>query len=145
MNRIRHHLLILVGFAVLAAGCAPPSVPVGQKRGDKTRETVARATQRMKPELEWSAKKLGSVAAWAADETLAAIEGFFEGWFRPSTQAVNINSASARQLDNLPGITPEDAHRIIRSRPYDEKRELLKKHVISEGAYDGIRDRITTK
>jgi len=87
----------------------------------------------------------GSVAAWAADETLAAIEGFFEGWFRPSAQAVNINSASARQLDNLPGITAEDAHRIIRSRPYDEKRELLKKHVISEGAYAGIRDRITTK
>jgi DNA uptake protein ComE-like DNA-binding protein len=88
---------------------------------------------------------MASAAAWAADETLAAIEGFVEGWFRPSPQAVNVNSASARQLEGLPGVTAEDAHRIIRSRPYDEKRELLKKHAISEDAYARIRDQIKTK
>jgi hypothetical protein len=38
--------------------------------------------ERMKPDLEWSARKLRGAAKWTADETLAAIEGFFEGWFR---------------------------------------------------------------
>ena len=150
MNRILHYFQLLcfssaVLGAVLVTGCAPQLAPEGQRRGDRTRETVARATQRMKPELEWTAEKLGSAAEWAADETLAGIEGFFEGWFRPSAQAVNVNSASERQLENLPGLTAEDAHRIIRSRPYDDRRELLKKHAISEAAYARIRDQITTK
>jgi hypothetical protein len=99
----------------------------------------------MKPELEWSAKKLGAAAEWAAEETLAAIEGFFEGWYRPSSQPINLNSASERQLESLPGITPEDARRIIRSRPYHGQAELMNRGVISAGAYRRIRDQIVVK
>src|ERR1700730_3020367 len=121
MNRVRQ--LLCLCCAALAAGCAPYSAPQDSARqqpgrGDRTRETVARATERMKPELEWSAKKLGAAAEWAAEETLAAIEGFFEGWYRPSRQAIDLNSASERQLESLPGITQDDARRIIRFRPY---------------------------
>ena len=144
MNRLRNYLLCLSGV-LLITGCAAPPAPEGHRRGDRTRESVARATQRMKPELEWTAKELGSVAEWAADETLAAIEGFFEGWFRPPMQRIDVNSASERELESLPGVTAGDAHRIIRSRPYDDKQELLKKRVISEAAYARIREQITVK
>jgi DNA uptake protein ComE-like DNA-binding protein len=77
-------------------------------------------------------------------ETLAAIEGVFEGWFSSSAQAVNVNVASERQLETLPGVTPEEAHRIIQSCPYRNKRELVKKGVMSESAYPRIGARITT-
>ena len=98
----------------------------------------------MKPELKWSATKLGAAAEWMADETLAAMEGFFEGWFSSPAQPVNVNVASERQLETLPGVTSEEAHRIIRSRPYRNTRELVNKGVISESAYARIGDRITT-
>jgi hypothetical protein len=99
----------------------------------------------MKPELEWSARKLGLAAEWVADEALAAMEGFFEGWFRPSAPPINVNSASQRQLESLPGISAEDANRIIRSRPYNQKRQLLKRDVISEAAYARIDDHIAVR
>jgi Helix-hairpin-helix motif len=141
MNRLLR--LLAIGSLALILGCSPQSRQQEHRRGDKTRETVAKATQRMKPELEWSAKKLGAATEWAADETIAAIEGFFEGWFSSSAQPVNVNVASERQLEALPGISPQDEHRIIRFRPYRNKRELVKKSVMSEAAYLRIDNRIT--
>ena len=96
----------------------------------------------MKPELEWSARRLGEAAQWTADETLAAIEGFIEGWSR-GPELLNINSASVRQLETLPGISADDAHRIARQRPYHDKRELAKRGIISEYGYARIKDRIS--
>ena len=143
MNRLVQ--LLAIGCVAFTLGCSSQSPQQEQRRGDKTRETVAKATQRMKPELEWSAKKMGQAAEWVADETLAAIEGFFEGWFSSaaSIQPIKLNSASERQLETLPGVTAQDAHRIIRSRPYLDKRELVKKGVISEAAYLRINERVT--
>ena len=142
MNRILQ--LLAIGSVALTLGCSPESAQQEHRRGDETRETVAKATQRMKPELEWSARKLGAVAKWVADETLAATEGFFEGWFSSSpAEPINLNSASERQLETLPGVSLEDARRIIRSRPYRDKRELVKKGVVSEAAYLRIDNRIT--
>lgn len=141
VNRLTR--VLTIASVALMLGCSPESAQQEHRRGDKTRETVAKATQRMKPELEWSAKKMGEAAEWAADETLAAIEGFFEGWFSSAVQPINLNSASERQLETLPGLSPQDAHRIIRSRPYGDKRELVKKGVISGAAYVRIDRRIT--
>lgn len=142
MNRLSQFVL-WSSCAVLMTACGRQ--PAQPRRGDKTREVVAEATQRMKPEIKRSAKELGAVADWAADETLAAIEGFFEGWFRPSIQSINVNSASTRELENLPGVTSSDAHRIISGRPYRDKRELVRKGVISEAVYARIVDRVAIK
>ena len=135
-------LLVCISCAILLAGCAPQSQSSEAKRGDKTREAVARATERMKPELEWTAQKLRDAAEWAADETVAAIEGFIEGWFREPTHPVNLNSASLRRLENLPGISADEAQRIAGARPYHDKRELVRRGVMSESAYARIKDRI---
>ena len=104
---------------------------------------MASATERLKPEIQWTATKVGVAAKWIADEALAAAEGFIEGWIKPSAQPINLNSASDRQLESLPGITQEDAHRIITSRPYHNKQALMTKGVISESAYRRIKDRVT--
>jgi preprotein translocase subunit SecD len=95
----------------------------------------------MKPELQWSAKKAAEAAEWAGDEALAAVEGFFEGWFAP--EPVNVNRASERQLEKLPGVTAQEAQRIIGARPYHDKRELVKKGAITESAYARIKNDIT--
>lgn len=140
-----HGLGKLACFCCLALviGCGHGSQQEQPRTGDTTREAVAKATQRMKPEIKWTARKMGEAAKWATEETIAAMEGFIEGWFRPSAQPVNVNSASERQLETLPGVTATEAHRIIRARPYRDKRELLQKGIITESAYARISDRIT--
>jgi DNA uptake protein ComE-like DNA-binding protein len=138
MKRLQQ--LLCLFCVALVAGCGQSGQ---QKRGEKTREAVARATERMKPELQWTATKVGVAAKWVADEALAAAEGFFEGWTKPPDQLIDLNSATNRQLESLPGITPEEAHRIVRSRPYPDKKTLVTRGVISESSYRRIKERIT--
>ena len=55
---------------------------------------------------------------------------------------LDINSATKAQLDVLPGIGPARADAIIKGRPYRGKDELVKKNIIPESVYDGIKDKI---
>lgn len=138
----RPQRLICLITVLLAVGCG--SVSDSQKRGEKTRRTVAHATARMKPEIQWTARKADEAAGWVFDELVAAGEGFFQGWTESQSESINLNSASSRDLARLPGITHEDARRIVRSRPYRDKRALVVEGIISESAYRRIKDRVTT-
>lgn len=141
INRLLRFLFLLSIMGGVLAGCGGQSG--SQKRGDKTRETVAWATERMRPEIQWTATKVGVAAKWVADEALAAAEGFFEGWTKPPDQLIDLNSATNRQLESLPGIMPEEVHRIVRSRPYHDKPALVADGIISEADYRRIKDRVT--
>jgi DNA uptake protein ComE-like DNA-binding protein len=55
---------------------------------------------------------------------------------------IDINTATKAQLDVLPGIGPARADAIIKGRPYRAKDELVKKNIIPESVYDGIKERI---
>jgi len=57
-------------------------------------------------------------------------------------QRLELNSATRGQLGTLPGLTDEDADRIIANRPYQGERGLLRKHVLSEAKYDQIKSYI---
>ncbi|MGU3362058.1 helix-hairpin-helix domain-containing protein [Methylobacterium sp. M6A4_1b] len=61
------------------------------------------------------------------------------------TALIDINSASAAELDALPGIGAARAAAIIKGRPYRGKDELLSKKIIPQNAYDGIKDKIIAK
>jgi DNA uptake protein ComE-like DNA-binding protein len=110
----------------------------------ETREVVAKATEHAKPGIQWSARKAGQGARWLCEEAVAAAEGFFEGWEHKATE-VDLNSASLRQLEELPGITHEDAQEIVRRRPYQVPDELVSKGVVTRSVYRKIRDQVTTK
>jgi DNA uptake protein ComE-like DNA-binding protein len=60
-------------------------------------------------------------------------------------QAVDLNSASKKDLAALPGVGPHYAQSIIDGRPYSSKEDLLKKKVIPQAAYDKIQNQITAE
>ncbi len=53
---------------------------------------------------------------------------------------ISINSASAEELDKLPGIGPVTAQKIISNRPYGGVEELLSKKSVSNSVYLKIKD-----
>jgi hypothetical protein len=55
-------------------------------------------------------------------------------------QGVELNTATRKRLASLPGLTDEDADRIIAHRPYGFRRDLVRKGVLSEAKFQKIRD-----
>ncbi|GJD35237.1 ComEA family DNA-binding protein [Methylobacterium aerolatum] len=58
---------------------------------------------------------------------------------------LDINSASAEDLDKLPGIGAARSAAIIKGRPYKGKDELVQKKIIPQNVYDSIKDKIIAK
>ena len=61
------------------------------------------------------------------------------------TVLIDLNSASAAELDALPGIGAARSAAIIKGRPYKGKDELVSKSVLSESVYAGIKDKVIAK
>ena len=107
--------IALPALALLLAGCTPDSV----------REHTADLT------------------AAAKRNTGAVVKGVFEGLLRKGP--TNINKASAKDLQALPGITPDQAQAIIAGRPYDNTSQLVRKRILSPSQYSKLRSQILVK
>lgn len=59
-----------------------------------------------------------------------------------SRGALDINTATERELEQLPGVGPARAKAIVHGRPYRSKDELVTRHILPESAYEGVKDRI---
>jgi competence protein ComEA len=55
---------------------------------------------------------------------------------------VDINTATVDQLKAVPGIGDVYAARIIKSRPYSSKDQLVTKGVLPQGVYDKVKGQI---
>jgi DNA uptake protein ComE-like DNA-binding protein len=61
---------------------------------------------------------------------------------KPPHKVLNINSASEADLEQLQGIGPVMAKKIVQGRPYKSKDELVRRHIIPVSAYGPIRDHV---
>ena len=66
---------------------------------------------------------------------------------KPGTknELVDVNHASQKDLEALPGVGEARAKAIIKGRPYKGKDDLVAKKVIPQNVYDDIKDRIIAK
>ena len=63
----------------------------------------------------------------------------------PAADLIDINSASADQLDALPSISKTYSDKIIKGRPYKGKNELVDKNILPVSVYAKIKDKIIAK
>jgi hypothetical protein len=59
-----------------------------------------------------------------------------------SAQRVDINSASAAELAELPKMTEQKIQSIIAGRPWSFATDLVKQQVLNQSEYDAIKDLI---
>jgi DNA uptake protein ComE-like DNA-binding protein len=150
--KIRFASLLILGLVLSVQGCNwfqpgqdSRASEDQQQRDEKTRDEVAKATERLKPAIESAGRKLDEATQKAAEEARAAAQGVQEGWARGAHAPIDLNSASERELTELPGITGPQARRIIRSRPYRDKRELVSRGILPRSTYTKIEDQVTAK
>jgi len=61
----------------------------------------------------------------------------------PAPGAVDLNTASRRAIEKLPGITPSMARRIVEGRPFEDPHELVERRILTEREFRRVADRVT--
>jgi DNA uptake protein ComE-like DNA-binding protein len=105
-------------FLVLLAGCSPNNT-------DSLQRHTADATAAAK-------RDAGAIA-----------RGVAEGLTRKGP--LNINEASAAQLQKLPGMTAELAGKIVEHRPYTSTRDLVRRRILPKEEFDRVKGQIIVK
>ena len=63
----------------------------------------------------------------------------------PRQELIDINTASADELQVLKGIGPARAATIVKGRPYRGKDELHRKDIVPRAVYEDIKDQIVAR
>ncbi len=144
---------IFLGLAALAASVSfsaflscnnPP------KTDQQLQQQAAQTTQQVKQDAQQAAANARVAAAKAerkVDDIAAGVkEGMHSDKPLPGrAETVDINSASAAELSQLPGISMARAQHIVAGRPYASPHDLVDKGLISETEYRRISGRIVAQ
>jgi hypothetical protein len=58
----------------------------------------------------------------------------------PSAEVVDLNSAPQWRVEQLPGVTPSMAKRIVQGRPYGEAEDLVERGVLTRREFERIEE-----
>jgi competence protein ComEA len=81
----------------------------------------------------------------AASQVANSASGSAKGGSMKSGETVNLNTASAEELDRLPGIGPVKAKAIIAARPFSTVEDLTKVKGIKQATLEKVRPYVTVK
>ncbi|HSJ04775.1 MAG TPA: helix-hairpin-helix domain-containing protein [Verrucomicrobium sp.] len=74
-----------------------------------------------------------------------AAVGLWRMFHDPAKAVININKATVQQLETLPGIGPETARAIVKSRPYATPEDLKKVKGIGDKTFEKMRPRVSVE
>jgi DNA uptake protein ComE-like DNA-binding protein len=134
-------LAIAVGIAWLA-GCNNNGTPQSDQQ---LKENAAKTTEQVKAGAQQAAADAKVAAANAerkVDDVAAGVKEGMHADGKPAAGIIDINSASATQLETLPGVSGARAQRIINNRPYSSPHDLVAKGVVSEAEYARVSGKI---
>ena len=114
-------LAVMIASLPFLAGCTGCSRQ--EKSPEQIRQDTANATAKLKR------------------DSVAVAQGIKEGL--SNKRVLDLNTASKADLASLPGLNDAAAGRIIASRPFDNKDQLVTKKVLSQAQYDQVEDRVT--
>ena len=80
--------------------------------------------------------------------TLLAVTGcglLHRGHVDEKPAPIELNSASLRKVEQLPGVTPSIARRIVEGRPYEDPHDLVERGILTERELGRILDRVYVK
>jgi competence protein ComEA len=91
---------------------------------------------------EKGSKKAPAVAAPAKDSSKATSKGNTK---KSTTAIININSESLKDLQQVKGIGPVTAKKIVDGRPYKSLDDLVTKKVLTQKQLDNFKTQMTVK
>ena len=85
------------------------------------------------------------VGLWSTGCSLSSAEKKYKdvvGGSQKDDTRVELNTATRKRLAALPGLTTVDADKIIASRPYANRQDLIRKRVLTEAQFEKIKDSV---
>ena len=122
--RIRIPVITVIAANLLILACLGCTTN-GKPNPDQVREKTAEATSALK------------------QDTKAVAQGIRDGLKRD--KLVDLNQASKDQILSLPGISAQQADRIIAERPYKDPHQLVTRHILSQQQYDQVKDSVIVR
>jgi competence protein ComEA len=147
-------------FVLMLAATLGYAQTAAQTSSDQTTTTTTKKTKKQKVKDAGSDVKQGTENAASAtvsgtkkvaSATANGTETAAKKTARTSKNAagavtgkgkLDINTATKDQLDALPGIGETYSQKIIDGRPYNAKNDLVRREIIPQSTYDGIKDQI---
>jgi|SRR3954451_865921 competence protein ComEA len=105
-------------------------------------EKAAKATAHGTEKAATATAHGSETAAKATATKTKDVAGGVKSGVTGKSEKLDINTATTDQLDTLPGVGPALAQKIVEGRPYTAKNDLVRRNVIPQSTYDGIKDQI---